>query len=77
MESNMHTITIEVNDSEVDKFYWLLDHFKDQAKIVSDEPIETPEDLRAYRLAKKEQEDGETVSFEDLKKIRFEQQCIK
>ncbi len=63
----MHTLTLEISDGAIDKFYWLLEHFKDEAKVVNSSVIEIQADKNAYKKAKKEQKNGQTISFEAMK----------
>lgn len=63
----MHTLTLQISDNAIDKFYWLLEHFKDEAKVVNSSVIEIQADKNAYKKAKKEQKNGQTISFEAMK----------
>ena len=65
----MKRIVLEVNESVIDKFMWLLKHFsRDEVEIVDDDTLFTREDNAAYEKAKKELERGEAISLEELKK---------
>ena len=64
----MKRVILEVNDSVIDKFMWLLKHFsKNEVAIVDDDTLFTKEDLAAYKKATKELKKGETTSLEELK----------
>ena len=65
----MKKLVLEINDSVMDRFLWLLKHFsRDEVVIVDDDAIMTREDRAAYEKAKKELEKGEAVTLDELKK---------
>jgi hypothetical protein len=55
------TLTINIkNESILDKFLWLLEHFKNEIEIESD-------DLKDYKLLKNSRNE-KTISFEEYLK---------
>ncbi len=66
----MQTLTIEVKESAMDKIMYLLDHLKDDVKII-DQEAENLEDLRLLEESKKER-DGIKNIDELLKEHKIE-----
>lgn len=65
----MKRLVLEINESVMERFLWLLKHFsREEVNIVDDDAIMTREDHAAYEKAKEELERGEAVSLEKLKK---------
>lgn len=66
----MQTITLQIQDDALDRFYWLLEHFKHEIEIIDAEVIASQSDKKAYLKAKKELESNQASTIESIKAKR-------